>query len=102
MADNPVEQMARELPGQAYLAGVESQRAEVERLQAKLARYEKTLQEVRKEVELNMDCHHPAHDGSDDCGDINDCRMHFILAILDAAKEAIATPSAGEPGKGGK
>src|SRR5579859_1345135 len=44
------------------------------------------LLECREELTGNpYRCNHPAEDGSDDCGDVEDCFVHNLLRIVDAA-----------------
>lgn len=59
---------------------------ELEKQAEKLA---EALDEVREILtHSEMQCHHPADDGSDDCGNVDDCIFHAVMQAIDAALAA--------------
>lgn len=68
-----IEAWAEELA--AKLAQVTAERDAALQAVGKLA---SVVEEVRIATVDEFSCNHPADDGSDDCGDIEDCRKHWI------------------------
>lgn len=71
-----------------FFATIDARDAEIARLTAERDAMAKARMEIFHYADEGMGCNHEPGDGSDGCGDIDDCMKHWLMTICEPKSSA--------------